>query len=86
LVGELVISVVVDILGHIRIEHFKSGGVSWIARAAVFFAVLDASEFVVLHPKIRFEDLCGGRESEESRISFGKSSAVFLWAFMGKGR
>src|SRR5690242_21853214 len=41
LVSELVVSVVVDVLGHVLIEHGKSCGEGWIAASARDFTVLN---------------------------------------------
>ena len=50
--SDLIISVVVDVLIHVFVQHRESGGVEWIASAAWNFRVLDAAKFVVLDPKV----------------------------------
>src|SRR6266478_6697590 len=53
--SDLIVSVVVDVLIHVFVQHRESGSVEWIAGAAWHFRVLDAAKFVVLDPKIRLE-------------------------------
>src|SRR6266481_2166119 len=62
LVGELIIGVVVDVLGHVSVEHFKSSGVGWIPGSAWHFVVWNSPEFVVLHPKVGLEDFRSSRK------------------------
>ena len=63
--GEFVICVVVDVLGHVHIELLNGRGVETVAAAARDFAcVRDTSQLVVLHPKVGLEDLRRGREPE----------------------
>ena len=50
--GEFIVSVVVDVLIHVFIQHRDGGGVEWITGSTRDFAVLDACEFVVLNPKV----------------------------------
>ena len=58
-----------DVLGDVLIEDFKGGGVGWIPASAWDFAVLDASEFVVLLPQIGFEDFGRSREPQQCRVA-----------------
>jgi hypothetical protein len=50
MVRDLVVGVVVDILGKVRIELLQPGGVDRIPAAAWYLAVLDPAKFVVLDP------------------------------------
>jgi hypothetical protein len=78
--GELIISVVMDVDGHVFIQHFKRTGVGWIASptATRKFVVLDSSEFVVLNPEIGFEGFRRSREAKQGRIARRKTAAPFL--------
>src|SRR5260221_12818051 len=49
-VGELILGIVVDILGHVSIQHFQGSDVAWTPTPPWDFAVLDASQLVVLLP------------------------------------
>src|SRR5437588_8313888 len=51
-VAELILGIVVDILGHIRIEHLKAIYAGLTAAPATAFAALHASQFVVPLPEI----------------------------------
>ena len=73
--GEFVVGVVVDVLGHVRVEHRERVCVIGIATAAGHFAVLDAAELVVLLPGIGLEDLGRGEELENRRVSRGEAAA-----------
>ena len=53
--SDLIIGIVVDVLCHVRVQHRDVGGVGWITCAAWDFGVLDATEFVVLDPKVGLE-------------------------------
>jgi hypothetical protein len=57
MMSDLVIGVVVDILGHVRVKHQQGVGVGFIpgTASAWEFVVLHAAEFVVLDPKIGLE-------------------------------
>jgi hypothetical protein len=74
-VGELVVGVVVDVLGHVRVEHRKRGGVGRAPAPAGDFAVLDAAELVVLLPGVGLEGLGRSQEAENRRISRGETAA-----------
>ena len=75
-VRDLVVGVVVDVLGKVRIELLQLGGVDGISAAAGDLAVLDSAEFVVLHPEVAFEDLGRGGEAEHGRVALGQTAAV----------
>jgi len=49
-VAELILGIVVDILGHVPIQHDQTSDVGGTAAAAWDFAILNASQFVVLLP------------------------------------
>jgi hypothetical protein len=66
-VGELVLSVVVDVLGHVLVQNLQHLDVQSAAASTWNLAVLDAAELVVLLPEIRLEDL-ERREKLENRI------------------
>jgi hypothetical protein len=48
--------IVMDVLGHVRIENRKGSGVGWIPSPSWDFAVLDSSEFIVLLPQTSLKD------------------------------
>ena len=52
MVGDFIIGVVMDVLGHVRVKILELLGVDWIPASPGNFAVLDSSEFVVLGPKV----------------------------------
>jgi len=51
-VREFIVSIVVDIVGHVGVQLLKCCGIGWISTSTGDFAVRNASEFVVLHPEI----------------------------------
>src|SRR5215472_9817256 len=53
--SDLIVSIVVDVLGHIRVQHGEVGGVEWTTTSTRNFGVLDATQFVVLDPKVGLE-------------------------------
>ena len=67
--GTLILGIVMNVLIHVLIELCHGIVVSGISSAVRLFTVLNASEFVVLDPEIRFENLCRGREPEERSIA-----------------
>ena len=75
---DLVVGVVVDIDGKVRIEHLQRCGVGWIPAAARDLVVLDSAELVVLHPEIAFEDLGRGGETEHGRVAFGQTAVIVV--------
>src|SRR5439155_24750970 len=66
---DLIVSVVVDVLVHVLIQHRERLGVGRIPGAAGDFGVLDSAELVVLLPQIGFDDFCCRQESENVRVS-----------------
>src|SRR6266566_6204068 len=54
-VSEFIFGIIVNILGHVPIQHFKSLDVGRTSTPSGDFAVLDSSQLVVLLPSIGFE-------------------------------
>ena len=52
MMSDLILGVIMDILVHVFIQHSQRIMVGWVPATAWNFAVLDASEFVVLDPKV----------------------------------
>src|SRR5580704_11067077 len=69
LVSEFVVSIVVDILGHVRVQHRKSIGEGWIAASTRLLFVLNSRQFVVLHPEVRLQNLRSRGKAKERGIS-----------------
>src|SRR6266436_5348414 len=67
--GNLIVSVVVDVLVHVLVQHRERPGVGRIPGPAGDFVVLDSAEFVVLLPQIGLDDFCCRQESENVRVS-----------------
>ena len=74
-VADLVVGVVVDVLGHVLVQHRDGLGVGGVAASAGDFAVLDAGELVVLLPQVGLEDLGRGQEPENRRVALGEAAA-----------
>jgi hypothetical protein len=55
-VGHLILGIVMDVLGHVRMENRKGSGLGWTSSPSWDVAVLDSSEFVVLLLQISLED------------------------------
>src|SRR5713101_4365199 len=82
LMRELIIGVVVDVLGHVRIQHLNGSRVRWIATSARDLAgVRDASEFIVLHPKVGLEDFRRSRKPEQCGVPRCEPPATLFWTF-----
>src|SRR6185295_12284461 len=82
---EFVVGIVVDVLRHVVVNRGEQGGVGGIAAAAGDFAgVGNTAEFVVLHPKIGFENFRGGRETEQGGVAFAQSSWFDFVILLGK--
>jgi class 3 adenylate cyclase/tetratricopeptide (TPR) repeat protein len=81
-VGELVVGVVVDVLGHVRVQHRQCRGIGRVAAPAGNFVVLNAAKFVVLLPDVGFERLERGQETQNCRVSRRETAAGDgLWRF-----
>src|SRR5205807_10315063 len=68
-VGKLILGIVVDVLAHIRVQHLKGSSIFRTPTPSGDFAVLDAAEFVVLLPRIGFEDFCRREKPQNGRVS-----------------
>ena len=53
--SDLIVGIIMDVLGHISVQHRDVGGVEWTATSTGDFGVLDATQFVVLDPKVSLE-------------------------------
>ena len=73
MVAELVLSIVVDILGHVRIEVVEDGGVERTAPGGqprkFAGSGLDSAEFGVLQPQVLLDLFDGGQEPENCSVS-----------------
>src|ERR1700686_2038251 len=78
--GHLIFSVVVNILGHVRIKKPNGGGVGRTSPSSGDFAVLDSPEFVVLLPQIGFEDFGCSQEPQDGHIAY-RNDATALRGF-----
>jgi hypothetical protein len=67
--AELILGIVVDILGHVPIQHLKGLDVGCTPTSTWDFAVLDASQFVVVLPQIALEDFDRSQESKNGYVS-----------------
>ncbi len=81
-VAELIFGIVADILKHVPIQHEQASDVGSTAASPLDFAVLDASQFVVLLPQIAFDDFDRSQEPENGHVSLGETAT----AFFGEGR
>src|SRR5437879_883443 len=73
--GALILGIIMDVLVHISIKDFQGLGVDWIPSSSRDFAVLDASQLIVLDPEIGFEDFGCRREPKQGRIPCCYSAA-----------
>src|SRR5438034_4919158 len=55
MVSDFIIGVVVDVYGHVFVEHLNGLSVGFISGPAWDFVILDATEFIVLDPKVGLE-------------------------------
>jgi hypothetical protein len=74
-VADLIFGVVVDVLGHVRIEDRDRVGVGRTVASTRDLAVLDPGELVVLLPDIGLDDLDRGHQAENRRVAFGQAAA-----------
>ncbi len=82
LVSEFVVGIVVDILGHVRVQHRKSIGEGWIAASTRLLLVLNSRQFVVLHPEVRLQNLRGCGEPKQGGISSRKTLTFIVVRFI----
>ena len=83
--GEFVVSVVVDVLGHVFIKDRKGSCVRCVAASAGDFAsVWNATQFVVLDPEVGFENFCGSREPKQGRVTAIEPTTPLFPALFGK--
>ncbi len=80
--AELILGIVVDILGHVSIQHLKFSDVGCTPASPWNFAVLDTSQFVVLLPQIAFDDFDRSQQPENGHVSLRETAAFFF----GEGR
>ena len=73
--SELVLGVVVDVLGHVRVQHRQRIRVGRISASARHFAVLNSPELVVLLPSVGLQDLERRQKTEYRRVSRSRSLA-----------
>jgi hypothetical protein len=78
-VADLIVSVVVDVLGHVAVEVLKILGVFWISTSPWEFAILDSSKFVILLPKVGLDDFGCGREPEQGGVAHGDRATTLLF-------
>ena len=81
--GEFIIGVVVDVCGHVLIKDFNGPCIASISGPAWNFVVLDASEFVVLNPKVGLKYFRRRCEPEHGRVSRCESNTCFCCAGAG---
>ena len=67
--SDLVIGVVMDVVSHFILNNLQGVDIGWIASAASDFVVVDATEFVVLNPKVGFEYFQSRWETKQRRVS-----------------
>jgi hypothetical protein len=78
--SDLIVGIVVNILREVFVQHFKGSSVSWIPSFPWDFVILDSPEFVVLYPKIGFEDVDCCRQPEQRGVSLSQPPALFFWS------
>ena len=74
--SEFILGIIVDVLGHVRIELNNSILVRCNWRSAQYFAVWDSSELVILDPEIGLENFGRGSKPKQSGIAFGQSVSL----------
>ena len=75
-VGHLVLSIVVNVLRHVFVEHLEGFGVFVAAGTPRDLAVLNAAEFVVLSPEIGFKDLGGRKKPQNCPVPCSERAAL----------
>ena len=86
MVRDLVVGVVVDVLGKVRIKNLQLGGVDGVPAAARDLAILDPAKFVVLDPEVGLQDLSRGGEPEQRRVPFCQAAALAIHVLCDSGR
>ena len=76
--AELILGIVVDILGHVPIQHLKLSDVGFTPAPSWDFAVLDSSAFVLLFPQIAFDDFDRSQETENVHVSLCEIATSFF--------
>ncbi len=71
---ELVLGVVVDVLGHVRVEFAQRLGKRLVAAAARYFPVLNSAQLVVLLPQVGLENLRRGQEPQNRRVAVAEGA------------
>ena len=66
---DLIIGVVMDVISHLILNSLQRFDIGWVPMATWDFLVLDASEFVVLNPKVGFEYFQSRWETKQRRVS-----------------
>ena len=74
--SKLILGIIVDVLGHVPIELNNSLLVIWDWSSALYLAVWDSSELVILAPEIGLENFDRGSKPEQSGIAFGQSFSL----------
>src|ERR671930_2589709 len=72
----LVVVVGVDVYGKVLVKVFELLRVHLVAEPARNLAVLDAAELVVLDPEVALQDLRGGGEPQQRRVSSPETLAM----------
>ena len=73
--SDLIIGVIVDVDGHVFIQYLNRLGICFIAGPARNFVILDATEFIVLDPKVGLEDFHRRWKPEEGCVSPRETTA-----------
>ena len=74
--SDLIVGVVVDVLGHVLVQHGKRLGVGWTPSSAWNLTILDAAELIILLPQISFDEFYCRQESENVRVSPRETAAT----------
>ena len=67
--GKFIVGVVMNVLTIVVINRGECSGIERVAASTGNFVILDAGKFVVLHPKICFQNFRGGGEPKQCGIS-----------------
>src|SRR5437763_10737635 len=77
-VSKFIFGIIVNILGHVPIQLCEGINIWFTATAAWYFAVLDASQFIVLMPKVSFKNFGCRQEPKNGYISCCEISSFFF--------